>query len=172
MDFPQVAHRLFCLILRAHGTGETGNCVSIHPVVDLLLRLVGVGGEVCIDLMLRLLHQDQTAELDIALIAGRRKDPVVAGCWNGGPSWMAISDAELEGEFTRRNEKVKLQVVAQTAEAFRDKVTVTDADVVCGEGRQIVFVEPSSVPGLPLSEAAAIVVPLFLESAEYASLLP
>jgi len=47
---------------------------------------------------------------------------------------------------------------------------VTDADVVCGEGRQIVFVEPSAVPGLPLSEAAAIVVPLFLDSPEYASL--
>jgi 8-oxo-dGTP pyrophosphatase MutT (NUDIX family) len=50
--------------------------------------------------------------------------------------------------------------------------TVTDADVVCGEGRQIVFVEPSAVPGLPLSKAAAIVVPRFLESPDYASLLP
>jgi 8-oxo-dGTP diphosphatase len=50
--------------------------------------------------------------------------------------------------------------------------TVTDADVVCGEGRQIIFVEPSAVPGLTLSEAAAIVVPLFLDSPEYASLLP
>jgi peptidyl-prolyl cis-trans isomerase D len=43
--------------------------------------------------------------------------------------WMAVSDAELEREFRRRNEKVKLQVVALTADAFRDKVMVTDADV-------------------------------------------
>ena len=43
--------------------------------------------------------------------------------------WMAVSDAELEREFKQRNEKVKLQVVALTADAFRDKVTVTDADV-------------------------------------------
>ena len=50
--------------------------------------------------------------------------------------------------------------------------TVTDADVVCGEGRQIVFVEPASARGLPLSESAAVVVPLFLDSPEYASLAP
>jgi peptidyl-prolyl cis-trans isomerase D len=43
--------------------------------------------------------------------------------------WMAVSDVELEREFTQRNEKVKLQMVALTADAFRDKVTVTDADV-------------------------------------------
>ena len=43
--------------------------------------------------------------------------------------WIAVSDAELQREFTQRNEKVKLQVVALTADRFRDKVTVTDADV-------------------------------------------
>jgi len=43
--------------------------------------------------------------------------------------WMAVSDADLEREFKRRNEKVKLQVVALTADKFRDQVTVSDADV-------------------------------------------
>jgi peptidyl-prolyl cis-trans isomerase D len=43
--------------------------------------------------------------------------------------WIAVSDDELTREYTARNEKVKLQVVAVTADAFRDKVTVTDADV-------------------------------------------
>ena len=43
--------------------------------------------------------------------------------------WMTVSDAEVEREFTQRNEKVKLQVVALTADKFRDQVTVTDADV-------------------------------------------
>jgi peptidyl-prolyl cis-trans isomerase D len=43
--------------------------------------------------------------------------------------WMAISDADLEKEYRQRNEKVKMQVVALTADAFRDKVAVTDADV-------------------------------------------
>ena len=43
--------------------------------------------------------------------------------------WMTVADADVEREFTERNEKVKLQVVALTADRFRDQVTVTDADV-------------------------------------------
>ena len=43
--------------------------------------------------------------------------------------WMSMSDAEIEKEFRQRNEKVKLQVVSLTADKFRDKVTVSDADV-------------------------------------------
>jgi len=42
--------------------------------------------------------------------------------------WMAVSDPDLEREYKNRNEKAKLQVVALTADKFRDKVTVTDAD--------------------------------------------
>ena len=44
--------------------------------------------------------------------------------------WMAVSDQELEREFRRRNEKVKLQVVALTADKFRDQVTVNDSELV------------------------------------------
>lgn len=61
---------------------------------------------------------------------------------------------------------------ADTMAVYVGATTVTDADVVCGEGRQIVFVEPSVARDLPLSESAAIVVPLFLDSPDYASLLP
>jgi peptidyl-prolyl cis-trans isomerase D len=43
--------------------------------------------------------------------------------------WMAVSDADLEREYRSRNEKVKVQVVALTADKFRDKVTVNDADI-------------------------------------------
>jgi peptidyl-prolyl cis-trans isomerase D len=43
--------------------------------------------------------------------------------------WMSVSDAEVDREFTLRNEKVKLQVVALTADAFRNQVTVSDADI-------------------------------------------
>jgi peptidyl-prolyl cis-trans isomerase D len=43
--------------------------------------------------------------------------------------WLSVSGAEVEQEYRQRNERVKLQVVALTAEGFRDKVTVTDADV-------------------------------------------
>ena len=43
--------------------------------------------------------------------------------------WMAVSDEELSREYRTRNERVKLQVVALTADAFRSQVTVSDADV-------------------------------------------
>lgn len=52
------------------------------------------------------------------------------------------------------------------------RTTFTDDDVVCGEGRQIVFVDPEAVMDLPLAEAPLIVVPQFLDSPEYASLAP
>ena len=47
----------------------------------------------------------------------------------------------------------------------------TDADIVLGEGRQIVFVAPEDVRGLPLTASASIVVPAFLDSPEYRELL-
>jgi hypothetical protein len=37
--------------------------------------------------------------------------------------WMAVSEPELEQEYKQRNEKVKLQVVALTADKFRGQVT-------------------------------------------------
>jgi peptidyl-prolyl cis-trans isomerase D len=43
--------------------------------------------------------------------------------------WMAVSDADVEREYRARNEKAKLQVVALTADKFRDKVAVNDSDV-------------------------------------------
>ncbi|HWI42586.1 MAG TPA: NUDIX hydrolase [Nocardioides sp.] len=46
----------------------------------------------------------------------------------------------------------------------------TDADVVLGEGRQIVFVDPAAVPALPLTAAARVILPLFLSSDRYRQL--
>ena len=47
---------------------------------------------------------------------------------------------------------------------------LTDADIVCGEGRQIVFVAPDAARALPLTGAATDVVPAFLDSEAYAAL--
>jgi peptidyl-prolyl cis-trans isomerase D len=43
--------------------------------------------------------------------------------------WVAVSDMEVEREYRQRNEKVKLQLAALTADRFRSQVMVTDADV-------------------------------------------
>ena len=43
--------------------------------------------------------------------------------------WMSVSDPDVVDEYRRRNEKIKLDVVPLTPDAFRAQVTVTDADV-------------------------------------------
>jgi 8-oxo-dGTP diphosphatase len=70
---------------------------------------------------------------------------------------FAVDHVEAHGSIDR------MQVfVAPTA--------LTDADVVCGEGRQIVFVDPDVTRGLPMTSAAADIVPAFLDSPAYADL--
>ena len=49
--------------------------------------------------------------------------------------------------------------------------TLTDADIVVGEGRQIVFVDPADVGGLDRSESFAHFTTAFLRSATYADLM-
>jgi 8-oxo-dGTP pyrophosphatase MutT (NUDIX family) len=49
---------------------------------------------------------------------------------------------------------------------------LTDDDVDCREGRQIVFVDPAVARGLDLSSAATDIVPAFLGSDLYASMAP
>ena len=48
---------------------------------------------------------------------------------NAITGWMSVSDPEVVTEFRRRNEKVKLDVVPITAEAFKSQVTVNDAEL-------------------------------------------
>ena len=43
--------------------------------------------------------------------------------------WISVTDAEVDAEFRRRNEKVKLSVVNFPSEKFRESVTVTDAEI-------------------------------------------
>jgi peptidyl-prolyl cis-trans isomerase D len=43
--------------------------------------------------------------------------------------WLSISDKELEQEYRRRNEKVKLAVVPFLTDSFKPDVTTTDAEV-------------------------------------------
>jgi ADP-ribose pyrophosphatase YjhB (NUDIX family) len=57
-------------------------------------------------------------------------------------------------------------------QVFVAATDLTDADIDCREGRQIVFVEPDVARGLDLTSAAADVVPAFLDSPLYASMTP
>jgi 8-oxo-dGTP diphosphatase len=53
---------------------------------------------------------------------------------------------------------------------FAAPVDLTDADIECNEGRQMVFVEPAAARDLDLTASASISVPGFLDSALYASM--
>ena len=53
---------------------------------------------------------------------------------------------------------------------FAAPTGLTDADIVCGEGRQIVFVDPVAARRLDLSASATIAVSGFLSSPLYASM--
>jgi peptidyl-prolyl cis-trans isomerase D len=44
-------------------------------------------------------------------------------------SWIGISNAEVDGEYRRRNEKVKLEVVAFPSDSFREGLTASDDEV-------------------------------------------
>jgi 8-oxo-dGTP diphosphatase len=50
------------------------------------------------------------------------------------------------------------------------RVDLTDADIVCGEGRQIVFVDPDRLRDLDLAESTAEFLPRFLASPAYAAM--
>jgi peptidyl-prolyl cis-trans isomerase D len=43
--------------------------------------------------------------------------------------WVAVTDAEADAEYARRNEKVKVQLVHVPASAFLPQMTATDAEV-------------------------------------------
>ena len=44
--------------------------------------------------------------------------------------WIDVSDAELQAEYRRRNEKVKLDIVMFSPDAYTEAITVTDAELV------------------------------------------
>lgn len=52
-------------------------------------------------------------------------------------------------------------------DVYAAATTLTDADIDCREGRQIVFVDPEAARRLDLTHAAADIVPAFLDSPLY-----
>jgi len=60
---------------------------------------------------------------------GIRKTLVIEKLRASLTSWLSIPDTELEQEYRRRNDKVKLAVVSFVADKFRGQVAATDQDV-------------------------------------------
>jgi 8-oxo-dGTP pyrophosphatase MutT (NUDIX family) len=51
-----------------------------------------------------------------------------------------------------------------TVALFAARTTATDADIVCGEGRQIVFVDPATSGSLDLTDPTRALLPVVLAS--------
>jgi 8-oxo-dGTP diphosphatase len=58
-----------------------------------------------------------------------------------------------------------------TTQVWIGTTDLTDADIVVGEGRQILFVDPETARGLDHTVSAASIVPTFLDSQAYRELL-
>ncbi len=71
---------------------------------------------------------------------------------------------ELFGQFTVFHEH---SATDDDFQVFVLRTDLTDADIECHEGRQIVFVEPSRARELDLTAAARIALPAFLDSVAY-----
>lgn len=108
-----------------------------------------------------------------------RIDPEVWGLPGGhvepGETFAAAAPRELaeetglvlpDGDLTLWREFVVDHRVAHgtwdTMQVFTAATTLTDDEVECHEGRRIVFVDPAQVPSLPLTRAAAQILPEFL----------
>src|SRR5580765_3461747 len=60
---------------------------------------------------------------------GIRRSLVVDKLRSSVTEWMSIPDKDVEQEYRRRNDKVKLAVVTFPVDSFKSDVTATDADV-------------------------------------------
>ncbi len=58
-----------------------------------------------------------------------------------------------------------------TVQVWVGGTDLTDRDIVLGEGRQIVFVDPVAARALDHTATASVIVPGFLDSADYQQLL-
>lgn len=99
-----------------------------------------------------------------------------------GEEPLAGAVRELEEETGVRLAPADLELVEQlqvfheaygtwdTMTFYAAGVDLDDADVVCGEGRQIVFVEPGEVLDLDLTGSARRVLPGFLAGPVYSRL--
>lgn len=59
-----------------------------------------------------------------------------------------------------------------TFELWAARTDRTDAEIVCGEGRQMIFVDPVEIPALDLVTSHAVAIPAFLDSELYRRLAP
>jgi 8-oxo-dGTP diphosphatase len=116
--------------------------------------------------------------------------PIAPGQWglvgghvDPGEDWLSARDRELEEETglrlpdgtlelwyagVRPSQEIPGRVVDW--QIWAGRADLTDDDIVLGEGRQIVFVDPDRIGELDLAESTAYFLPRFLASRAYTRL--
>ena len=157
---------------------ELWRWIATHPYVPApgSRRFAGV---LLVDRQGRILLQerDEHAPID------PEKWGLAGGHVESGEDFEPAAYRELEEETGVRLEPGTLSLFAEFVvdhtrahgtwdrmQVFVAATDLTDADIDCHEGRQIVFVEPEVARGLDLNSAAADVVPAFLASDAYRAL--
>ena len=107
---------------------------------------------------------------------------VVGGHVDEGEDWLGARDRELveetglvlpEGTVELWFEGVIAHEELDTSHEWKvwvGRTELTDADITCGEGRQIVFVDPATFGELDLAESLGHFLPKLLASELYAHL--
>jgi 8-oxo-dGTP diphosphatase len=103
-------------------------------------------------------HVDEGEETDDAAYRELEEETGIALPPGGLTPWRSV---EVFHEAYGTRDEVRVYAAA---------TTLTDADVVVGEGRQIVFVDPDEARRLPLTASATRLVPEFLDSELYRAL--
>lgn len=111
---------------------------------------------------------------------------LVGGHLEEGESWEDALHRELAEETGLRQDGLELwfdEIVQHSPKAsshladrwkiWVSRTDATDDDIVLGEGRQIVFVDPALIraQALPLAMSARHVLPLFLDSPTYRAMV-
>ncbi len=106
--------------------------VSDAELRERLLRLPGFqqNGQFVGDAMYRQILEAQRPPLRPAEFeAELRKELTAEKLQAAVTSWIHVSDADVDAEYRRRNEKVKLDFVSLTANQFRAGIAPTDAEI-------------------------------------------
>jgi 8-oxo-dGTP diphosphatase len=152
--------------------------VGVHVVGRYRVRVVNFAGVILVDPDGRLLLQERDEHPRI----DPEKWGLVGGHVDPGEDFEPAAYRELheETEVVAAPGSLTLwrefEVWHETyssldrMQVYVAPTSLTDADIVCHEGRRIVFVEPATARALDLTEAASQVVPTFLDSDVYQQL--
>ena len=121
----------------------------------------------------RQLLQVQTPPLSTAEFEENiRREILIQRLQTAVTQWVSVSNDEIEDEHRRRNEKVRVNVVAFRGDDYRDEVEVTDADIEAffeDESQSYQVPEKRQLRFLVIDEAALAdaITPSELEIQEY-----